>query len=79
MNQNHPPRISAMIDKMNLINGDLSSFTMSISLDGSIGVLPETQAKKQIIRKENSTKFFEAVKDTFSQNDLVSFNSENFR
>lgn len=71
MNQNHPPRISAMIDKMNLINGDLSSVTMSISLDGAIGGLPETQAIKQNLGKEHSTKLLKALNDAFSQNDLT--------
>lgn len=71
MNQNHPPRISAMIDKMNLINGDLSSVTMSISLDGAIGSLPETEAIKQNIGKEHVTKLLKALNEAFSQNDLT--------
>lgn len=71
MNQNHPPRISAMIDKMNLINGDLSSVTMSISLDGAIGSLPETEAIKQNLGKEHATKLLKALNEAFSQNDLT--------
>lgn len=61
MNQNHPPRISAMIDKMNLINGDLSSVTMSISLDGVIGGLSETQVIKDNLGKEHATKLLKAL------------------
>lgn len=71
MNQNHPPRISAMIDKMNLINGDLSSVNMSISLDGAIGGLPETKAIKENLGKEHATKLLKALNDAFSQNDLT--------
>jgi hypothetical protein len=71
MNQNHPPRISAMIDKMNLINGDLSSVTMSISLDGAIGSLPETIAIKENLGKEHATKLLKALNDAFSKNDLT--------
>lgn len=71
MNQNHPPRISAMIDKMNLINGDLSSVTMSISLDGAIGSLPETQAIKENLGKEHATKLLKALNDAFLNNDLT--------
>nr|WP_294861745.1 hypothetical protein [uncultured Fluviicola sp.] len=71
MNQNHPPRIKAMLSRMELVKTDFSGITMSISLDGNVKNLPETHELKSSITSEDTKQLLTALNDAFSKQDLA--------
>jgi hypothetical protein len=71
MNRNHPPKIKAMLDRMELVKTDFSGVTMSISLDGNIRNLPETDAIRSSVTSEDTKQLLAALNSAFSKHDLA--------
>lgn len=71
MNQNHPPRVRAALERIQLIKTDLSGVNMSVSLDGPVGSLPETTEILSSINSEDKTRLLTALNDAFEKRDLT--------
>jgi hypothetical protein len=71
LNQNHPPRVRAMLSRIELIKTDLSKVNMNVSLDGSVKDLPETAEILSSINSEDKTRLLTALNDAFSKRDLT--------
>jgi preprotein translocase subunit SecE len=75
VNQNHPPKIKAMLDRMELVKTDFSGVTMSISLDGNIRNLPETDEIRSSVTPEDTKQLLTALNVAFSKQDLTRVNA----
>lgn len=71
MNQNHPPRVRAMLGRIELIKTDLSNVNISVSLDGNIRDLPETTQILSSINSEDKKRLLTALNDAFTKRDLT--------
>ena len=71
MTTTHPPRVRAMLERMQLIKSDLSTVTMTISLDGNIRNLPETHELRSSLSRTEATQLLTALNKAFSNNDLM--------
>ncbi|MNK09014.1 hypothetical protein D3C87_269610 [compost metagenome] len=67
----HPPRVRAMLERMQLIKSDLSTVTMTISLDGNIRNLPETEELKASLSRTEATQLLTALNEAFRIQDLA--------
>ncbi len=70
MNLNHPPRVRAMLDRIQLIKTDISAAKMSISLDG-IQHLPEVLELKSSLTQDDLDKLSQELHLAFVQQDLT--------
>lgn len=71
MTQDLPPRVRTMLDRIQLIKGDLSEVKMSVSLDGTIRTLPEITALKDSLTAEDAQRLLQALHQAFTQKDLT--------
>lgn len=67
MTQDLPPRVRTMLDRIQLIKGDLSEVKMSVSLDGTIRTLPEITALKDSLTAEDAQRLLQALHQAFTQ------------
>ncbi len=71
MQNNHPPRVRAMLDRLRLIKTDLSRVTMAVSLEGAIRDLPETVEILASVDQEDKQRWLTAVHEAFGKRDLT--------